>query len=386
MDLAIGRARTLMKNDFDAILCFSPQSVLQFTYFAKAGKLHPWRPVIAIVTQSDHHNVALIIHIELWPLAKATPGMRRVYTYGDPKDENSKGSTWQEALSSTLHGFGLSYNKKIGIEHDFLPLARYEKVKFTFRYTLLKDASALLDKCREVKDTHQIIDASIAAELGHAFFRAAERVLHAGRTEIEALLTGNLAKNDLWGKKYKHVKISAHGSLNSGHADGVSFKVFPGSDKRCGHGNPFDRKLEDGEVVSLNIAAVVNGMHVKLQRIVCMGKVSADLAKMIGDIRQIHTTVLESLKPGVTCKTVYETSCNSRKEYGYGEDCPTDVGHSIGFSPREPLLLNGDTETELCKGMLFAVKSHLKTPGGRIQITDTVEITRDGNKFLVKDD
>jgi Xaa-Pro aminopeptidase len=117
-----------------------------------------------------------------------------------------------------------------------------------------------------------------------------------------------------------------------------------------------------------------------------MGKVSADLAKMIGDIRQIHTTVLESLKPGVTCKTVYETSCNSRKEYGYGEDCPTDVGHSIGFSPREPLLLNGDTETELCKGMLFAVKSHLKTPGGRIQITDTVEITRDGNKFLVKDD
>jgi Xaa-Pro dipeptidase len=387
MELAIDRTRALMiEEDFDAILCFSPQSVLQFTHFAGLSKSHPWHPLIAIVTRSDDHNVALIVHAELWPLAKATPGIRRVYTYGDPTDENSKGATWQEALNSTLHGFGLFFDKKIGIEHDFLPLARYEEVKFTFRHTLLKDASALLNKCREVKDTYQIVDAFIAAELGHAFFRAAERALHAGRTEIEAFLTGNLAKTDLWKKKYEQIKISAPGSLSNGQADGFSFKMFPGSNKRSSHGDPTNHKLEDGEVISLNITTVANGMHAKLQRIVCMGKISEALAKMIVDIRQIHTKVLESLKPGVTCKTVYETSCNSKKEYGYGGDRPTDVGHGIGLSPREHLLLDGNTETELCKGMLFAIKSHLKTPGGRIQITDTVEITGDGCKLLVRGD
>lgn len=82
---------------------------------------------------------------------------------------------------------------------------------------------------------------------------------------------------------------------------------------------------------------------------------------------------------------MYEGACEHRRARGYGEDLPSSVGNGIGLTPKEHILLDGNTQATLREGMVILVKSRIKTSAGSIQLVDTVEVIKGGRRLISRE-
>src|SRR6516164_5973199 len=151
------------------------------------------------------------------------------------------------------------------------------------------------------------------------------------------------------------------------------------------HGIPrASRVLREGDVVSIDCGASIDGWHADAALTVGLPGISAELAKLIADCEQALWRGLAVARPGARLSDIshaVERSVRAAGEYGIVEDY---VGHGIGtdmhMDPAVPNLGKPGRGPVLREGMALAIEPLLVlgSPDTRLLDDDWTVVSQDG--------
>ena len=195
------------------------------------------------------------------------------------------------------------------------------------------------------------------------------------KTEIEKMrIAGRLTKMALDYVK-THIKPGVTTSYldklacefirkNGGVPSFLNYNGFPASacislNDEVVHGIPDSRELKDGDIVSVDLGACVNGFHGDCARTYTVGNVSEDALELIDVTRECFYRGLAQAKAGMRIGDI------SSAIQTYAESCGCSVvvdlvGHGIGSQlhedPSVPNFGKAGRGVRLVKGMTLAIE------------------------------
>ena len=377
----IARLKAAMAEaGIDALVSFKPEHTFYMSGFNPILYSHP---VIAILPADGEPTI--VVHALRVAHGRDEGFVPDLRAYGAWSTTKTMGANWQDVLQAILAEKGLD-GARIGMEADATPLARWKAVEALVPGATLVDSSALIDRCRLVKDPDEIANARIAADLADRGMEAAIDALAAGGTERDAHTASVTAMNLHWTKALPDVEVADFGSLEGGAVNGLCTWVLSGERMFRNCDNSIIRTPERGEAVSVFVWAVANGIHAENERSVAMGPVSDGQRRAIDTILGIREALTPLMKPGLPMADLFHTTKAMLVEAGYEANIPGRIGHTIGIGAHEHFSLDGKTDVILEEGMLFTLEPNLRVPaeGVSTQYSDTVLIGADGHEFLTR--
>ncbi|MDR1778754.1 MAG: aminopeptidase P family protein [Clostridiales Family XIII bacterium] len=155
----------------------------------------------------------------------------------------------------------------------------------------------------------------------------------------------------------------------------------------CGsepHGVPSEKKIESGDLVTMDFGAVVGGYCGDMTRTVAVGKPSAEMKKVYEVVLAAQFAGIAALAPGAKCKAVDAAARDVIAAAGYGEYYVHGTGHGVGQEVHEAPTLNPKSKESLKAGQAVTVEPGIYIPGtGGCRIEDLLIITETGTVNLV---
>jgi len=149
------------------------------------------------------------------------------------------------------------------------------------------------------------------------------------------------------------------------------------------HGIPGDYELQDGDILSLDCGAIIEGYHGDAARTVPVGEVSAEARRLLEVTNRSLWAGIEQLRPGQRLHEVGRAVQQVAEEAGYSV-VREYVGHAIGTAmheqPQVPNYWPGSPGPTLKRGMVFAVEPmvNLGTAETRVLDDQWSVVTADG--------
>ena len=174
---------------------------------------------------------------------------------------------------------------------------------------------------------------------------------------------------------------------NGGYSAPLFYKGFP---KSCCtstnhivcHGIPTSKYLRDGDIINIDVTAIVNGWHGDTSRMFCIGEVSTKSKNLISTTYESMMKGISIIKNGINLGDIGEAiqTLAERKGYSVVRDF---CGHGIGKKFHEPPNIlhygkKGDG-VKLVTGMIFTVEPMINEG-----LYDT-KILKDGWTAVTKD-
>ena len=335
-----GLRAIMAQNGIRAAVLTSMHSVAYYTGFLYCAF---GRPYAAIVTPTDAIVVAAGIDA-------GQPWRRSVgdaVTYTDWSRDNF------EATIAALIGTGGT----VGVENDHLTLAMRDRLAAALNATFTDVARAAMRQ-RMVKSRPEIAlirEGARIADIGGEAVRDAIRV---GRREIDVAMAGRDAMESAIADAFPDAEY---------RDTWVWFQSGPNTD---GAHNPVTaRRLERGDILSLNAFPMISGYYTALERTLFVGEVD-DASRRIWEANVgAHELGLSLIAEGATCSGICaevnaffaERDLLRYRSFGYG--------HSFGilshyYGREAGLELREDIDTGLEPGMVVSMEPMLTIPDG----------------------
>jgi len=172
------------------------------------------------------------------------------------------------------------------------------------------------------------------------------------------------------------------------------------------HGIPGSRKIKKGDVVSIDIGVIYQGMHSDSAATYGVGTLSSNKEALLLHTKEALYKGLEEVKAGVRLGNISNAIERHAKKYGFGVVREL-VGHGVGYELHEdpdiPNYGKADVGPVLKAGMTLAIEPMLNLGTRKIFIKDnnwtiitqdnkpsahfehTVLVTKDGYEILTKE-
>ncbi|MBA2450978.1 MAG: aminopeptidase P family protein [Chloroflexi bacterium] len=269
-------------------------------------------------------------------------------------------------LAETVQQLGVG---RLGFESIHLPYQVWadfgEAIKEHAELRPLKD---LVDRLRISKDAVELRSLQAAIDvLDDCFEHIARHELRPGRTEREIAAAVERYLQD--------------------HGASTAFPpiVASGSNASMPHAVPTDRQLQEGEPITIDIGARVDGYCSDMTRTVCMGTPSDKLREIHGLVLRAQLRAEEEIRPGMSGKDADAIARELLAQAGYGEQFSHGLGHGIGLEVHELPWVSLRGERPLEKGMVFSVEPGVYVPGwGGVRIEDLVVMEDEGVRVLCR--
>lgn len=167
-------------------------------------------------------------------------------------------------------------------------------------------------------------------------------------------------------------------------ADGVAFDliVVSGQNGSMCHGVPSSKKIEDGDLITMDTGALLDGYHSDMTRTVAVGHVSDEQRKVYDTVLTAQLAAIAAVKPGIACGTV-DAAARDIIEKDYMGAFGHGTGHGVGVEIHEwPRFAIGN-QTITKPGMVITVEPGIYLPGKfGVRIEDMVAVTETGSENL----
>lgn len=185
------------------------------------------------------------------------------------------------------------------------------------------------------------------------------------------------------GKTEKEIALDLEFFARQNGSEGVAFDfiVVSGKNSALPHGVPSDKKIENGDFITMDFGAKYNGYCSDMTRTVAVGGVS-DQQKTVYDIvLKAQEMALEKIKAGAVCKEIDATARDHIYAKGYKGCFGHGLGHSVGIDIHESPAFNTRDITVLKSGMVMTVEPgvYIEDAFG-VRIEDMVVVTENGYK------
>lgn len=228
------------------------------------------------------------------------------------------------------------------------------------------DIAPVMDDLRAVKDEGELTLMQRASEIASIGMKAAAGALRPGVTENE-------------------VAAEAEYAMRKAGGHGTATPVFVNSGVRsCWlHGTATDRRIEEGDLVVLDLVPRYNGYCANLCRTFVVGTPTPEQTRLFEAYKDAQRAAMAVLRPGTAMRDVDAAVKASLERAGFGDYVVFGFSHGIGLNFEEkpvPTIRPGDSSVVVQEGMaLTAGHSVLAVPGlGGVRIEDTFHITAGG--------
>jgi Xaa-Pro dipeptidase len=174
-------------------------------------------------------------------------------------------------------------------------------------------------------------------------------------------------------------------TLRAGSESDLPFSpiVASGPNSALPHAFVTDRKLQPGDMLTLDWGAAKHGYMADLTRTFAIGEVSDELKKIYELVKAANAAAAAATQPGVACAEVDAAARKVITDGGYGQYFTHRVGHGLGLEGHEDPSMHGRNETSLEAGMTFTIEPGIYVPGkGGVRIEDNVVVTEAGCESL----
>lgn len=269
------------------------------------------------------------------------------------------------AFAACCAELGLA-GKRVGVESLGLRFAEQQLLQNNAPDINLVVADALITDMRQVKDE---------VELAH--MRAAVQI-------VETVLHDTLPKIKV-GMTEKEIAADLLVGLFKGGSEALPFDplVQTGASGATPHAGPSDRKVQEGDLLIIDIGARYHGYVSDITRTFAVKSLNEKAKQIYQVVKAANEAGRAASKPGVTGQAVDRAARTVIEDHDYGEYFIHRTGHGIGLEGHEPpYMVEGDTQV-LTPGMAYTVEPGIYIQGvGGVRIEDDVVITENGAECL----
>ncbi len=189
------------------------------------------------------------------------------------------------------------------------------------------------------------------------------------------------------GARERDLALEIEYFMRQNGASGPSFDliVVSGENSSRPHGVPGDRKLRDGDFVTMDTGAVVDGYCSDMTRTVAIGHATDEMRRAYETVLTAQQAAEEALAPGKTGREVDKVARDLIYAAGYEGCFGHGLGHSVGLEIHEEPRLSPSCGTVLRSGMMMTVEPGVYLEGRfGLRIEDLTVLTEDGCEILTK--
>lgn len=271
-------------------------------------------------------------------------------------------SNLYEKLSEIFKEKGV---KKVALENDKVTLADFENIKSKLpeiEFVTTAELSNAIEEIRIVKENSEIEKIKAAQKIAEDAFTHILSFIKPGVTEKEISL-----ELDFY--------MLSHG------AEAVSFETIAvaGKNSSMPHGVPGNYKVQEGDFITMDFGATVDGYHSDMTRTVCLGEPSEKQKEVYETVLKAQTEALAALKDGITGIEADRIARDIIENAGYGKNFGHGLGHGVGVEIHEAPRLSPKAPHTLQCGHVVTVEPGIYLPGEfGVRIEDMAIITENG--------
>ena len=359
-----GLRETMAIKGIDACVLTSMHNVAYYSGFLYCAF---GRPYAQVVTATETVTISAGID--------AAQPWRRCFgdniTYTDWERDNY----WRAILSITGKG------KVIGYEMDHLTILQSEKMTAFLSPAVIMDVSLDTMTQRMMKSQAERDLIRHGAQVADIGGEAVRDAIKPGVREIDVAMAGRDAMELEIAKRfpdaeYRDTWIWFQSGINT---DGA-------------HNPVTSRKMETGDILSLNAFPMISGYYTALERTMFVGQIDEASLRIWEANVVAHEFGMTLLKPGVSCADVTAQINDFLAERDLLQYRTFGYGHSFGvlshyYGREAGLELREDIGTVLAPGMVISMEPMLTIPEGQAgaggyREHDILFITEDGNENI----
>lgn len=260
---------------------------------------------------------------------------------------------------------------KVAVETERISVAKFAKYSdFLKPADLIPDPllDGIIRTLRAVKTPQEIEK-----------IKAAQRIAEAAFDHILGFITP--------GKTEKEIALELDFYMLSHGAQALSFETIAVSGKKSSmpHGVPDGNIVQNGDFITMDFGAVVDGYHSDMTRTVAVGTVSERQKEVYNTVLRAQEAVLAALKPGLSCREADKIARDVITQAGYVEYFTHSTGHGVGVEIHESPNLSPRSESILEIGNVITDEPGIYLPGAfGVRIEDMALITSDGCENLAQ--
>ena len=271
-----------------------------------------------------------------------------------------------EYLSYTIEKYGI---KKLAFEDNFMTVDFYEKLRKKIKAkTEMIPLEEKIGEIRIIKDDDELENIKKAAEIADLAFLHILDYIKPGVKEMDIAL-----ELEYFMKK--------HGSSNNS----FEFIVASGNRSSMPHGVATDKKINNGDLLTLDYGCVYNGYCSDMTRTIVVGKATDEQKRIYSIVLKAQEEALLKIKAGVLGKEVDKIARDIITEAGYGDNFGHGLGHGVGLAVHEEPRLSPTGNRVLEKNMVVTNEPGIYIPGfGGVRIEDLIVVGKDKPIILSK--
>jgi len=337
-----GLREIIFKDNLDAVILTSMQNIAYYSGFLYCSF---GRPYACIVTSNK--NIVVSANIDAGQPWRRCFGENLIYT--DWERDN-----YLKAIISILKNV-----KRVGFENDHLTLERHKNLKNILGNPEIIDIAPSVMLKRMIKSDEEINLITSGAKIADIGGAALVKEIKVGASEMDIAMVGRDAMEKAI------VKFHPNSELRD------TWVWFQSGINTDGAHNPVTtRKLEHGDILSLNTFPMISGYYTALERTLFVGAADDASLKAWEANVKVHKRGIELIKPGAKCSEITAELNELFAELGYLQFRTFGYGHSFGvlshyYGREGKLELREDVETVLEPNMVVSMEPMILIPDGK---------------------
>ena len=257
--------------------------------------------------------------------------------------------------------------RRIGIESEHFTVAEHTRLAAILpRDSLLRPATALIERSRMVKDAEEIAQIRSAVLLGANLFDIILTTIRPGVRESE-------------------VAAELEYAARKAGAEGMSFPtiIAGGTRSSLPHGRASEAAISSRGFVVCDFGVILAGYCSDMTRTVYVGRPTDEAGRIYEAVRQAQQAAIETVRPGITVGEVDRAARKLLKKSNLDRYFTHSTGHGVGLEIHEPPRIAAGQAEILRPGMVITIEPGVYIPGKfGVRIEDMVVVTEQGCQVL----
>lgn len=252
-----------------------------------------------------------------------------------------------------------SYCENVGFEENYITYSTYKEYIRKYRINNFVETENIIEKQRMIKDEEELQKIIKACEITDECFSYIIEYIEPGMTEKQ------IAREI---EEYYRKRT-----------DGLSFETIVASGENTSkpHAVPTDRKIQEKDIITIDMGCKVDGYCSDMTRTFFVGKPTEEMKKVYDLVLKDQEIVLQEYKDGANTKQITKMVESDFKINGF--DLIHALGHGVGLEIHETPYINSRCEGVLKENMIVTDEPGIYLPGKfGVRIEDTVQITKNG--------
>ena len=255
--------------------------------------------------------------------------------------------------------------ENVGFEENYVTYAKYKELIRKYKINNLVETEHIIEKQRMIKDEEETSNIQKACEITDNCFNYLLTYIRPGMSEKQIA--------DEIDEYYKR------------RTDGLAFDtiVASGENSSKPHAVPTNRKIEENDIITIDMGCKVNGYCSDMTRTIFVGSIPEEMKKVYDLVLKNQVQTIEQMKDGASTRLLTKMVENDFKLNGY--DLIHSLGHGVGLEIHEAPYVSYRSDAQLKENMVVTDEPGIYIPGKfGVRIEDTVQITKFGCISLTK--